>query len=506
MGVGIMRIAFVAPKWHTMVNSYPPLGLGYLAAVMEEEGHVVSIYDLGLDPDTPLEEDIERIVAFAPDLIGVTAMTNNYHSAEKTIALCKERIGCPVVIGGPHATLFPERVTSDPHVDYVVYGEGEETMRDLVRAMVAEGPHPSEETLEAIQGLCFTSGDHVIRTPARPLIKDLDALPLPARHLFDLSRYALYASDGERMVTLLSSRGCPYNCSYCFKGIVGRTYRQRSPENVLAEIRELMRTYGYRNFYFIDDLFTLDRRRLKAISEQIISEGLDIRWQCLARVDRIMLESLKIMRRAGCREIHYGIESGNPEILESLNKKITMDQVRRAVAWANEAGILVKGYFMLGLPGDTEETMRQTIAFAEELPLDEAMFSLTTPFPGTRLWDDLVARRPEIQFNQDFSQAYYYARYEDAIKPFLNVSEVSDERLSRLAIEARDAFQEAKRRRKYLRLFGPLLGGLFFKLSTIPFIRKLGHEILSSRLFENMRRLRKLAHYSLREEYAEEWN
>ena len=183
-----------------------------------------------------------------------------------------------------------------------------------------------------------------------------------------------------------------------------------------------------------------------------------------------------------------------------------MDQVRRAVAWTVEAGILAKGYFMLGLPGDTEETMRQTIAFAEELPLEEAMFSLTTPFPGTRLWDELVARQPEIQFDRDFSQAYYYARYEDAIKPFLNVSEVSDERLSQLAIEARDAFQEAKRRRKYLRLFGPLLGRLAFKMPTAPIVRKLGHAILSGKLFGRMRRLRKLAHYSLREEYAEKWN
>ncbi len=379
-------------------------------------------------------------------------------------------------------------------------------MRDLVRAMAAEGPHPSEETLKGVQGLCFASGDGVICAPARPLIKDLDALPFPARHLFDLARYPLYASNGERMVTLLSSRGCPYNCSYCFKGIVGRTYRQRSPDNVLTEIRDLIKTYGYRYFYFIDDLFTLDRRRLKTISEQIISEGLDIRWQCLARVDLISFESLKLMRKAGCREIHYGIESGNPEILASLDKGITMDQVRRAVTWTAEADILAKGYFMLGLPGDTEETMRQTISFANELPLDEAMFSLTTPFPGTRLWDELVARRPEIQFDQDFSQAYYYARYEGAVKPFLNVSEVSDERLSRLALEAQGSFQEAKRRHKYDRLFGPLLGRVLFKLSTISLVRKLGHGILSSRLFESVRGLKKLAHYDLREEYAEKWN
>ena len=549
-----MRIAFVAPKWNEMVNSYPPLGLGYLAAVTEAEGHTAAIFDLGLTPDTPLERDVERIAAFSPDLVGFTAMTNNYHSVQETISLLRLRLGseCPFVIGGPHATLFPKRIAADSHIDYVIYGEGEETLRELVRALVLAGPFPPEATLRNIRGLVFASradraqaeagkttgagaqtggaraqaagsADTVIVTPARPLIRDLDTLPFPARHLYDLSRYPLCAPNGEPMVTLLSSRGCPYNCSYCFKGIVGHTYRRRSPENVISEIHTLINDYGYRNYYFIDDLFTLDYRRLAAITDRMIAEHLDIRWQCLARVDRVKPHLLKRMAQAGCREVHYGIESGNPDILKNLGKQITLDQVRQAVKWTVDADILVKGYFMLGLPGDTEETMQQTIRFASELELDQAMFSLTTPFPGTRLWDEVVARYPGTEYNQDFSKAYYYiANNDHLIKPFLNVSRVSDERLAQLAFEAQAKFQESKRRHKYYRALGPGLGKSLYSLSNIRLFRKIGHTILRIPRFlrripgigngkaetqnRGLRRgLGALGHYDLREEYSQKW-
>ncbi len=489
-----------------MVNSYPPLGLAYLAAVVESEGHSVALFDLGLEPDSPIEHDVERVAAYSPDLVGFTAMTNNYHSAEQTIASLKERVGCPIVVGGPHATVFPERVVADPHIDYVVYGEGERTLCELVQAISSMGPAPSAGVLRSINGLCFISGGQVIRNPARPLISDLDSLPFPARHLLDLSRYPLYALNGERMVTLLSSRGCPYDCSYCFKGIMGRTYRQRSPENVVAEIRSLIDEYGYRNFYFIDDLFTLDRQRLAAITRRIMEARLDIRWQCLARVDRVTPDLLELMYRSGCRQIHYGIESGNPDILRAVGKKITLAQVRKAVAWTAQAGILAKGYFMLGLPGDTERTVRQTVAFATELGLDQAMFSLTTPFPGTRLWDELVKRRPDVEFNCDFSRAFYYINYDRMIKPFLNVSEVSDQRLELLAYEAQSKFQESKRRRKYITVLGPVLGKLAYGLSTIRPLRKVGRALLRARLVRGIRGLSALGERNVREEYSRKWS
>lgn len=501
-----MRIAFVSPRWHQMVNSYPPLGLGYLAALMERAGHQVAIFDMGLDPSLSYGQEVERILAFRPEIMGLTAMTNNVYSVFEMLHALRTSWRGPVIIGGPHATLFPEQVLANGDIDYVVVGEGEETLVELVGALAAHNLRPDATVLRGIRGLCFRDGQDVVCNAARSLISDLDALPFPARHLYDLERYPLYAANGERMVTLLSSRGCPYNCSYCFKGIVGRTYRQRSPENVLAEMRQLIETYGYQHFYFIDDLFTLDTKRLQALTSAMIGQGLDVRWQCLARVDRIRREDLAMMYRAGCREVHFGIESGNAGILAGLDKRITMAQVRQAVGWAAEIGIAAKGYFMLGLPGDTEETMRQTIAFACELPLDQAMFSLTTPFPGTRLWDELVARRPELASDQDFSQAFYYTQNTDAIKPFFNVSEVSDQRLSELMVEAQQAFQESVRRRKYVRSLGPTVGPILFSLSTWPPLRRVGHALLRSSALKKARGLGQLGAYNWREENARKWS
>ncbi len=473
-----MRIALVAPKWNRLVNDYPPLGLAYLAAVLERAGHTIAVFDLGLSPDSELAEDVRRVAAYAPDLVGLTAMTNTWYNAVALAHALKAALACPIVVGGPHATVFPERVAQEPAIDYVVVGEGEETLLELVTLLERTGMAPTADALGAVRGLCFVRAGALVKTAERPLIRDLDALPFPARHLFDLAAYPLYTPDRQRMLTVLTSRGCPYNCSYCFKGIVGRTYRQRSPENLIAELCSLIDAYGVRNFYFIDDLFTLDSKRLAVFAEQVIARRLDIRWQCLARVDRVTPELLQLMYRAGCRQLHYGVESADQAILDRIGKRITPAMVRQAVGWTRAARIRSKGYFMLGLPGDTEETMAKTIAFAAELELDEAMFSLTTPFPGTQLWDELVARHPETAYNQDFSRAYYYNNYAEEIAPFMNVSEVSDRRLAQLAQTAKQRVREGKRLRKYQRAFGPRLGPALWGISRFRLLRRAGRALL----------------------------
>ncbi len=493
-----MKVCLISPKWNKMVNSYPSLGLGYLAAFLEREGHQVRIFDLGLTPDSPLEQDITAIVAYKPDLIGLTAMTSNYHSALATAQLLKEKLAAPIVIGGPHATVFPERVIQENCFDYLIYGEGEITLHELAKTLEAANFRPSPDELRSILGLCFKDDGQVQKNSAQPLIRDLDSLPFPARHLFDLGRYPLYTPHGQPMITILSSRGCPYNCSYCFKGIVGRVYRQRSVENIIAEIREVIATYGIKNFYFIDDLFTINERRLQELTKRMVGEQLDIRWQCLARVDKVTPEILAQMYQAGCRQIHYGIESGNQEMLDAIGKQITLQQVRQAITWTREARIMSKGYFMLGLPGDTEATMEQTIRFAAELDLDEAMFSLTTPFPGTRLWDELCRKRPGTEFDADFSRAYYYNSYTEEIAPFLNVSEVSDARLAHLIKEAEKCFWEGKRKRKYIRHFGKPWGAWIWQLSNVPVVRALGRWVLDSGLYR--------AGLELRQGGADSWS
>ena len=480
-----MRIALIAPKWNKKANDYPPLGLAYLAAVLERSGHEAKIFDLSLVPDSSPEADAETIVAFDPQLVGITAMTTVYQSALEMATVLKARLGRPIVIGGPHATMFPERLLAEsPVLDFVVRGEGEMTLLELVQVLEGQGD------LASVTGLTYRVRGEVVSNADRELIPDLDSLPFPARQHFDLNRYGLRTPEGQPMVTILSSRGCPYNCSYCFKGIVGRTYRHRSPQNIVAEIKQVIGQTGIHSYYFIDDLFTADVKRLQELMELMIAEELNIRWQCLGRVDRISPDILKSMYAAGCRRIHFGIESGNPEILRQISKGIKLDQVRQAVRWAKDAGIQVKGYFMLGLPGDTDTTMQQTIDLAVELDLEEAMFSLTTPFPGTRLWDELVKRHPETEYNQDFARAYYYSNSDEEVVPFLNVSEVSNEVLGEWMRKAHEALATAKAQKLYRDAFGSRLGSVLWRLARVAPLRAFARRMVRLGLFKRFASMR----------------
>ncbi|MEA3336828.1 MAG: radical SAM protein [Chloroflexota bacterium] len=479
-----MRISLIGPKWNEMINSYPPLGLGYLAAVAEQEGHEVRIHDFGLFPFRPIEQDAQEVIDFRPDLIALTSMTTSFHYVERLLAQLKKQLAIPVIIGGPHATSLPDGTLSNPHIDYLIYGEGEYIWQDFLRAL-----HSGDERWDQIQGLWYKDGDKIIPGGGRKPIEDLDALPFPSRHLFDLNKYPLYAPNGEPMLTILSSRGCPYNCSFCFKGIVGRSYHQRSPENIVAELREVHDTYGVRNFYFIDDLFTIDVRRLEEILDRFIEEDLDFRWRCLARVDRVNPELLQKMYRAGCRQIHFGIESGNEDVLKRTAKHINLNQVRDAVRWTEDAGIRSKGYFILGLPGDNEETMQETIEFAASLDLTEAMFSIATPFPGTALWNELVERNPGTVYNADFTKTYYYNNYTAEIAPFMNVSEVGDMELSGLAMQARERFQAVKEQRKFVKYFGPDWGKRVWRVSRVKPVNTTAKVLLDAGLFPRFRKL-----------------
>ncbi len=482
-----MKVALVGPKWHAKVNSYPSLGLAYLAAIAEQEGHVAAVFDMGLHPQKPIADEVRDIVAWQPDVIAFTSMTTSYRSVEESVVLLREALGAavPIIIGGPHATTLPELTLQNPHIDFLVYGEGEYVFRDWLRQIAAGDTNWSSNV-----GLWYKdAAGNVIKGGERELIPDLDALPFPARHLFDLEAYPLYAPDGQHMITMLTSRGCPYNCSFCFKGIVGRTYRQRSPENIVAEIRQLIDRYGVRNFYFIDDLFTINVKRLEAILDYFIGQNLDVRWQCLARVDRVNPDLLAKMYRAGCRQIHFGIESGNPEILKKTAKHINLDQVRQAIDWTEDAGIMSKGYFILGLPGDNDETMNQTIGFATSLRLSEAMFSIATPMPGTELWDELLRKNPDTVYNADFTKSYYYNSYTSEIAPFMNVSDVGDDKLSKMAILANRRFLDSKEKRKYVRYFGPQWGERLYRVAQIPPINRVGRTILNLGLFPQFRRL-----------------
>lgn len=453
-----MKIALVTPNWKE--NPYPPLGLAYIGAVLEKGNDKVKIFDLTLDPEKPLEHKIEDILRFSPDVVGISAMSHNYGNA-LFIASILKKMDCKIVFGGPHPTIMPEEILKKEFIDFVVIGEGEETFSRLCHEI------DGSNNYKDIDGLCYKENGDINIQPRKNYIIDLDKIPFPARHLLDLDKYKLMDDFGNKMVTILSSRGCPYRCTYCFKGLFGIKYRQRSSNNIVEEIRYCVNEYGYKSFYFIDDLFTLDIKRVKDISDKI--KELDITWQCLARVNNATYEMFRQMKKSGCYKVHFGIESGNQRILDGIKKGIVLDQIKNAVSNCKKAEIRTKGYFMLGMPGDTIQTMNDTIYLASHLELDDAMFSITTPFPGTELWQSIDKNKIK-----SFSDAFYFSSDNDKINIFYNMSNVSDQEVINMMKKAKK-ISESKITKTYCeRTLGKKTGFLAWQFTKIPGVKKAG--------------------------------
>lgn len=361
----------------------PPLGLGYIAAVLEQAGHKVAILDISAQGYT--DGDIRRLaLQFNPQVVGFSLLTP---SAPKTFALArylKRYLPLPFIFGGPHASCFPsDCLDHSDGQDTVVVGEGEQTIVELLEWF--EG----RKHLAHIKGIAYRWGEVVINPP-RPYIADLDSLPFPSRHLFDMPRYMPLPNNYKRLpaTNMITSRGCPYHCTFCFQGGKGGlSYRRHSPARVVDEMALLVRRYGIREISFWDDNFAMNKKWVLTFCELLKNSGLDISWSCVTRVDSVSPDVLEAMARAGCWNVFYGLETGNQQLLDNIKKGTTVEQNRRAVGWAKEAGIEVRASFMLALPGETPELGEETIRFALELDPDYVQFSPTTPMPGTELWD-----------------------------------------------------------------------------------------------------------------------
>ncbi len=394
-----LHIVLVNPRFRAWSPTVLlPLGLAYIAAVLENEGNDVEIIDMNAEKMS--NRQLQRRVADA-DLVGITGMITEYQQILRITNLIKEADKqIVVVLGGPLATTLPRELLQASQADFVVIGEGERTIVKLVSAM----RHGNSFT--DVEGIAYREGSHIVVTrPAEP-IANLDTIPFPARHLLNINHYVQnqfhnFSSDMKgfgkiKSTNLITSRGCPYSCTFCFHDIWGHRWRARSPENIVAEMESLYQEYGVNGFFFNDDTFVLDRSRVFEFCNLLKERELNVAWYCNGRVNLMTKELLEAMYRAGCREIAYGIESGNQEMLDSLKKNITIDQVRNVVKWTKDAGISANGFFIIGLPGETKGAIRQTIAFAEELDLDFYGFSLLAPLPGTELYS-LALERGLIQ-------------------------------------------------------------------------------------------------------------
>lgn len=386
-----MRIVLINPRLSTWSpNVYVPLGLGYVAAALEEADHDVQILDFNVRKvkHAELEEKIRDA-----EIVGITGIITEYHEiVQLAHAVRKINKDTRIVLGGALATSLPERMLQASQADAVVIGEGERTVVELVSAM------ERNEEPGNIRGIAYRKNGNVIVTEPVVHISDIDTIPFPAWHLLEMKSYptnqfetfGLKLKRKIRSTVLISSRGCPYRCTFCFKGMWGDKWRGRSPENLIEEIELLKNEYGMNGFLFYDDTFNVDKDRVFKFCQLLKDKELDVSWYCNTRANLLTREMLVAMHDAGCIGVAFGIESGNQEVLNAIKKSLTVDQVRQAVKWTKEAGINIVGYFIFGLLGETKATIRETLDFARELDLDFYGFSLPNPLPCTELYDSAV--------------------------------------------------------------------------------------------------------------------
>ncbi len=395
-------------RFENVVSVQQPLGLAYLAAVLEECGHELQLIDAAVS-----RLDNNQILAmvknFHPNIIGITALTPVYQIALSLANNLKEGLGLPIVIGGPHVTAIPQQTMENKCFDFAVLGEGERTFPELVEAL------EKDQEMSKVRGIAYRQGEKVVATGPQPPIDNLDVIPFPARHLLPpLAEYQPSPAAYKRLpqATMMTSRGCPYHCAFCDHSVFGNRFRARTARNVVDEIELLASKYGVNEIRFWDDMFNMDPIRVISICDEMISRGLDMPWTCLARADHMNAEILDAMASAGCWQIDYGIESGNQAILNGIMKGQTLDLVEKVVKMTRKAGVGVRGFFMLALPGETESTMRDTLRFAKKLNLTSAVFHLTTPFPGTTLFN---LARNSGELREDVSYDAYMLGFSDDV-------------------------------------------------------------------------------------------
>jgi len=372
-------------------NPYPmiPLGLASLAAVARAAGYSVQVVDAwaeGLSSQAAFEKRLAGLAA--PKVVGVTVLTPNLAGAkEAAIAAKKIFTNALLVIGGAHVSaVLEEALREFSEADLGVYGEGEETIKAILASFLVSGERPQK-----LAGTIWRNSDQIIKATPRETIKDLDILPRPARDLFNLDLYQPHPPYGRRKTYFneITSRGCPFKCSYCAKSVFGNSYRALSPVRVVEDIKDLVAKYQVREIHFYDDDLTLNRNRAVEIMELLIAAKLDLIWSCTTRCDLVDVELLKLMKQAGCWMISFGVESGSDVLRETVNKGVTRKQIEQAFYDTKRAKIKTTAYFMIGLPGETEETVKETIEFADKLDPHYVNWAVLTVYPNSPFYFDL---------------------------------------------------------------------------------------------------------------------
>ena len=365
--------------WRSVASIMPSLGLAWLAAVLERDGHHVKILDahaehLGLEGVVPWAREHGPF-----ELLGITATTPLIGNALALAKLLKAEFPkARIVLGGVHPTVLPAEALAEAEVELVVRGEGEETLREIA----------AEKPLDQIAGISYRREGAVVHNPERKLIDDLDALPFPAYHLLPMKKYRPAAGVAKRLpaTSMLATRGCFGRCTFCYR-LFGHRLRCRSGQNVAVEARLLHDRYGIRELCFYDDTFTAVHREVRAFCLALQEMKLNLSWNCFGRIDTFDEETFRLMKTCGCHAVMFGVETCNREILKNIGKNLDPERVEGVVRAAQKIGLEVRLTFMLGNPGETVESMEENIKFAMRLEPDLAQFNITTPYPGTEMFE-----------------------------------------------------------------------------------------------------------------------
>lgn len=382
----VVENGHASPVTQYLFYNSAPLGILYIAAILEQEGHVVSVIDAAAEI-LDVDKTVERVAAFEPDVIGLGSFTVTFETTRKLGKKLKKLLtSVPIILGSYHVTLVPHEAMADHCFDVGVLGEGEYTMLDLIEH------YEGKRTLESIDGICYRIPDEsqpngwtLFKTKARAKFKNLDKLPFPSRHLLPPNIYRPIPVDDHSFpkFAMVTSRGCPHACAFCQKSRTG--YRSHSATYVVDEMEHLIRDFGVRDIAFVDSLFCANKKRVHAICDEIIRRGIHkkVSWTCSSRVEVVDKALLQKMKDAGCWRTRFGIESGHDDVLDFISKGITQDNIRRAITAADEVGLRPKAFFMVGHMPDTRERIIETIEFAKSIPLHDVTVQINTLLPET---------------------------------------------------------------------------------------------------------------------------
>lgn len=384
-----MKVLFVNPpqtasKYKFMGVIAPPLGIAYMAGVLQENNIDVEILDASAE-DMDFKDVEKELLKRKPDLVALTALTPTIGRALETAQVVKETLPDSIVVmGGYHPTFNFIETLEDENVDIVIRGEGEYIMLNLVQAL------ENQSSLHEVKGIVFEdkNSKEIVVNPEAPLIQDLDELPFPALNLLPMKKYRLLDMD-THMTTMITTRGCPMQCSFCSSAAMhGKKIRERSVENIVDEIEYLKTNYDIDTIAFMDDTFTLKKRKVMAICDEILKRNIEIMWGCTSRVDTLDEKLLKKMKEAGCITIFIGVESADQQQLDNMCKNTTIAKIENAFKIAHKLKIRTIASVALGMPGDTKEIMNKTVKFVHKLKPNYAIYSLATPYPGTRFYKE----------------------------------------------------------------------------------------------------------------------